>query len=1101
MTVIFFKIGYIREIIHTLLIICISQATTFAQPVSFDHYTVKDGLSQSEIICIFQDSEGFIWFGTQNGLNKFNGYSFDKYFRDPTEINSLSNSWIFSIAEDSEGNLLLGTKGGLNCFNKKEGRFTHIEHKTPGSIIGDNFVYGIAADDSCIYVNTPPELTIINSKSGSVRAFRNDFPYSGELYDRGSPLLRSKTGILWIGTHNGLFSFNPGTEKFTAFRHDEKNEASITHDHITALFEDSEGKILAGTEHGLTIIDPGSGKILRFVNDKNDPEGFNHNFIRSVCKDHNGVIWVGTEGGGLNKMILNEQTGISKIQHFRSGTELRYSLSHDIIYSLYEDDSYNLWIGTISGINKTDLKKKNITYYKRSDNPDFFDIPDNIIASVYKDETGKIWIGSWGKGLFILDRASRNIIQYRSEFPGKYNIPGNYVHVIFKDSRSRIWIGTRNGVAVYNSLNATFIPAHEYFSTPDFNCFGNTRVYCIMEDSNGKIWVGTGNGIRILDVVHKEVTVLKAESEEPFSICSNLVYSILEDNDNEVWIATSEGLNRYITGEKRMISYLSSYDNPNAVCDNFTISLHRDDNMDIWIGTVSGLNKFRKDDSLFYYYSVKDGLPGNVIYDIIDDNDNNLWFSTGSGLAFFNPENESEGFLILDELRGLEFNLKAVYRGNDGEMFFGGIDGLVSFYPDSLGKNSFVPPVRITSIEKERDGIRQKMNVYNDEIVLSYKDYSFIIEFAALDYTHPQKNRYAYKMKGISERWIDLGTQRSVHFTNLPPGKYIFTVKGTNNDGIWNEEGTTIRIRINPPWWRSRYAYIIYVLLLLLLIMMIIRIRERNLIREKRILEQKVKERTAEIELQKTKVEESERNLKELNATKDKFFSILAHDLKNPFANLYSLSEAIIRSYDDLDEKEKIQALENIHKSSEFIFGLMENLLMWANFQRGVIEFVPEIFNLSRIIEININLFKLHADNKGVNISSSTDDNIEAFGDREMINTVLRNLINNAVKFTGKGGSVNVDVENKISNLEIRVKDEGVGISEEDLKKLFRIDVKYKSKGTAGETGTGLGLVICKEFVEKNGGIIWCESKAGAGTTFFVQIPAGQGGMREEKGG
>ena len=552
-------------------------------------------------------------------------------------------------------------------------------------------------------------------------------------------------------------------------------------------------------------------------------------------------------------------------------------------------------------------------------------------------------------------------------------------------------------------------------------------------------------------------------------------------------------------------------------------------------------------------------------------------------------------------------------------MFFGGIDGLVSFYPDSLAENKYIPPVRITSFEKEREGLRKKINVYSDKIILSHKDYAFSIEFSSLDYTYPERNRFVYRMEGISDRWIELGNRRNVHFTNLPSGNYTFKVKGSNNDGIWNEQETSIKIQINPPLWKSKYAIIFYIILVNLLILMIIKLREKNLVREKRILELRVKERTAEIAYQKAKVEESEEklssvirslddlvfvldgngvfrefynpgkrethyrhpdlyidkyfgdaglpesvtaqlsiifneikkaddvsdfdyylgpeedrywynakvspklnkkgeltgfvivsrdiserkhaeqlmvqqkeDLKALNATKDKFFSILAHDLKNPFAHLFSISETIIRSYKELEEEEKILALENIHKAARFIYGLMENLLTWANVQRGTLEFTPEIFNLSHIIRMNVNLFRMPAESKGIHLNANIEESLMAFGDKEMINTVIRNLINNAVKFTSGGGSVNVEAEIKGNIVEIRIKDSGIGMTEEDIHKLFRIDVKFKSKGTAGETGTGLGLVLCREFVGKNRGTIRCESKLNEGTIFYVTIPAGK---------
>jgi signal transduction histidine kinase/ligand-binding sensor domain-containing protein len=1108
-----------------LLCFCLFYGINFiaAQSLNFDHYLVADGISQSEILNIHQDSEGYIWIGTQNGLNRFDGYTFEKYFYEPSDNHSISNNWIFDIAEDPDGDIWLGTKVGLNKFDKKTGWFTVVNHKYPDSIIPDNFVYGIVADSASVYINTPPVLTILNRKTGSLVAFNNNFDYDGVLYDVGCPIIRDSKGLIWIGSHHGLSCFDPRVKQFTNFIPDE---------HVTALYEDDRGNILAGTENGMLSYNRKSQQLTPCFSENNDPYNLRHTTIHSIIQDYTGATWIATEGAGINKIVFRKD-GSFGIDQFRSGAGIRNLISHDIVYALYEDNSYNLWIGTIAGVDKTDLKKKNIRYYRRSNDPGSVDLLDNVIASVYKDKSGNLWIGNWGKGLNILNRATGDVIHYSSDLQGKMHIPEDHVHVIFEDSESLTWIGTRDGVCIYEKNTGRFILVQDYFNTKEFNLFNNIRVYCMIEDSEGKIWIGTGNGIHILDKGTKRASSLKAGNEGPLNISSNLVYSLLEDKDRDIWIATSNGLDRYISGENRMCHYVNNPASTNTLIDNFTISLCEDYPGNIWIGTSSGVNIFNKKDSVFTYYSANDGLPSNIIYDIIEDAGKNMWLSTGSGIVMVNPEKEiSNNFRVIDELRGREFNLNAIFKSDDGELFFGGIDGLVSFYPDSIRDNDYIPPIRITSFEKESEGKKQKVNVYTDEIRLTSKEYSFTIEFSALDYTNPSRNRYSYQMQGISDKWIDVGNLRSIRFTNLPPRKYTFNVKGTNNDGVWNDTATSMKIRILPPWWRSIYAYISYLVLGTLLIILVIKRRERNLINEKRKLEMNVIERTAEIELQKEKLEQ-------LNAEKDKFFSILAHDLKNPFTNLYSMSELIAGSYEKLDEEEKVKMLQSINKSAELIYNLLENLLTWSKSQRGLIEYNPGTFNLTELVRVNINLHKVPAEAKGVFLKSDLKEDIQAYGDREMINTVLRNLINNAVKFTDKGSTVEVivsklhvskpdlgkqDVSMKFANkrdvskqtpgkqeaikqdvsgkdagkqdlgqqdkfIEIQVKDEGVGISPENLERLFRIDVKFKSKGTKGETGTGLGLILCRDFVEKNGGKIRVESKVGEGSSFIFTIP------------
>jgi ligand-binding sensor domain-containing protein/signal transduction histidine kinase len=1066
-----------------LLLILSGGRPITAQPNSFKHYSVREGVSQSEIKCIYQDSEGFIWFGTQNGLNRFDGYSFEKYFHDPKDSTSLSNNWIFSITEDRNGFLWLGTKGGLNRFDKKSGHFKVIRHLSPQSLIQDNFVYGVTSDDSCLYINTPPVLTILNLNTGTLRAYTNKFNYDGALYDIGYPIIIDTEGIIWIGSRNGLSCFDPKEKHFQNFLHDELDPNSISHDQITALYEDRSGHMLIGTMNGANIFDKKTKQFRQWFHESSGAFTISNNVIRSITESHDGSIWIGTEEGGLNRISVSDQGNIADCIQYRSLPENSNGISHDIVYSLYEDKSRNLWIGTLAGIDKLDLKRNKFNYYKKTDNPGSVDLLDNVIASIYKDDQGKLWIGNWNKGLNIYDRKTGQVIHYSSSFSGKTHIPGNNVHVIFKDSESRIWLGTRNGVSIFNSNTGYFIPFEDYFGLKVSDYFEDNRVYCIIEDSSGTIWIGTGNGIFLLNPEKKTTTIIHSGNNGTVNITNNLVYSLYEDKDRNIWIATSNGLNQYIPAENKIYHYLHNPALKYSLCDNFTISVCEDIHGNIWIGTTSGVNKFNKADTVFTYYSMKDGLPSNIVYDILKDNHHDLWFTTGNGLARLDVSTGIiQPFTLEEGVQGMEFNIKAVFKGEDGELFFGGMDGFISFYPDSLRGNDYIPPVKITSFEKENDGLRTNVNVYGKEMNLTYRDYSFTIEFSALDYSDPVKNQYAYQMEPLSDKWINIGNRRFVHFTNLPPGKYIFRIKGTNNDGVWNDTGTSIAINISPPWWKSRWAFIVSILVSAIAIIFFIKIRERKLIEEKKRLELKILERTEEIVRQKDKLDE-------LNSTKDKFFSILAHDLKSPFSSLYSMSELLSGGYDTLDEPDRRTGLLKINKLAELIFRLLENLLMWSRSQRGGIEFSPIPFNLSRLVEVNVNLHKLTAQEKGILLQNKVEGENLAFGDLEMINTVVRNLISNAVKFTPDNKAVTVEIIEDSGFFEVLVKDQGVGISPENMQKLFHIDVKYKTTGTAGETGTGLGLIICREFVEKNGGKIWCESRENFGTTFHFSIP------------
>jgi len=1074
------------------------------QQLQFSHYGVADGMSQSEILCLFQDSEGYIWVGTQNGLNKFDGYSFEHFFNDPADIHTISNNWIFDIAEDQDGMLWIGTKGGLNKYDKHTGRFSTVSlaHDRSGS--DSSFIYGLAVDESHMYINQSSTLSVLDLNTGAIKSYRNTFETGGALYDKGFPALKCRNGMIWIGSVNGLCHFNPEEQKFTYFHPGEAGTKSISNGHITSLLEDKKGNLWIGTEDGLNIYHPGSGQINQYRNEPNRPASLSHNYVQTMLQDHQGNIWIGTDGGGLNLCTGISPDGTLEFSHFRNQADNGNFIGHDIVLSLVEDRSQNLWIGTLAGLDKTDLKKKSITSYEKSNYPNSIDLLDNVIASVFVDEDHRLWVGTWGKGLSMVDRTANTSVHYLAESPGERHIPENHIHVIFKDSQSRIWLGTRSGVSIFHRPDQRFIPVEQYFDAPDFNHFRNIRVYCILETSDGRFWIGTGNGIYILDTETRETTIIRDDSDGPLTISRNLVYSLLEDSHGEIWIAASNGLDRYDPSTKLMTHYANDPGSANSLCDNYTISLCEDREGHIWIGTSVGISRFNKSDSSFTNFSTEDGLPSNIIYNIIEDDNGHLWFATGMGLAMLNPDPASDdAFMVVDELLGREFNIKAVHKSEQGELFFGTMDGLISFHPDSLTDNKFIPPVAITSFEKENNGIRQELNVYADEIDLSHKDYSFTIEFSALDYTNPSKNRYSYKMEGISDHWIEIGTRRFVPFTNLPQGRYAFHVRGTNNDGVWNQEGASIQITIHPPWWRSKYAYAGYALALIVLIILIIRLREQRLVREKKVLEEGIRERTTEIarknvflEEQKEEIETANEELlkqkdelNELNAMKDTFFSILAHDLKNPFSSLYSLSGSVLQNYQSMDKEEQMEALEKIGDSTKHIYNLLDNLLTWSQSQRGDLDYQPGEFLLSNLINTNINLHKVSAENKGVRINSGVSGELYAYGDREMISTVLRNLINNAVKYSHKGGVIEVNVSEKDDKLEVLVSDEGVGISRENAEKIFRIDAKVKSPGTQGEKGTGLGLILCKDFVEINKGQIWCESGEGSGSTFHFTIP------------
>jgi signal transduction histidine kinase/ligand-binding sensor domain-containing protein len=1054
-----------------------------AKQFFFTGYSISEGLSQSVITCIFQDSRGYIWLGTQNGLNKFNGYSFEIFTYKPDDSTSISNNWIYGVTEDRQGNLWIGTKGGLNKFDTQKKRFERISYTTPYFTDITQYVYDVKCDrNGKILINTPPVLTICDPVSMSFTHFILPLEYDGSVKDYNIPLLETTDGNIWIGSTRGLICYVTASDSFKVYRQHSYLPSGLTNNLINALYQDKTGALWIGTSQGLQRMD-GDGK--RFTNFSFPNELIQgSNFIRSILGDRYGNIWIATEGGGLLRM---EETGNGAPEVFTAG---KSGLNHNIILSLAIDYSENLWIGTLSGINKTDLKKQKFYLYRKSDSPYSIDLQGNVIASIYKDHNDRIWVGNWGQGLNIYDRKSGKTTHFSSRQKGLNYLPNDYVHIIFEDSAHNVWIGTRDGILVYRKQTNSFIRPEEYGLNPGLPDFKGLRIFRMMQGRSGDYWIATQDG---LFRKQKGLTMERYFSEAPtgYRISSNLVYSVLEYRQGLIWIATTEGLDRLDPRSAEITHFKKTKGKSNSLIDNYVTSLCEDHNGDIWIGTSSYVNKFSKKESVFTWYSTEQGLPGNLIYGILEDKSRGLWFTTGNGLCRFDSISGTfHAYTIEEGIQSPEFNFGATFLSHDGEVFFGGMNGFNSFYPDSLKNNPYYPPVAITTVFKMRKGIRENLEPgEKNRIILNYNDYSLTVEFAALEFTNPSRNRYMYRLEGNGNEWIDIGNRNFVAFSNLSPGDYMLRIKGCNNDGLWNEEGISLAIYVRPPWWKSNLTYIFCVVLILSLIWIIFKRREQHHFRDLQILEEKVRERTLQIEEQKAEILEKNAELKELNASKDKFFSIIGHDLRNPFNTIIGLTDLLLMDIQGTTPEKLQKSLQNIRGSSQQAHELLENLLLWARSHTGILAFRPEMVDLKKLVEESVSLVSAQAIRKNIVIHEDFIQEPMIHADVNMIRTVLRNLLTNSVKFTNQNGEVWVRLSVNNGFCTISVQDNGAGIPAEKIGTLFRIDTSHKTRGTDQEPGTGLGLILCKEFVERHGGRIEVDSQSGKGSEFRVVLP------------
>ena len=840
------------KLILPVLLVASSFCTQAQNEYKFSHYGVNQGLSQSVVNCLFQDSFGFIWVGTQDGLNRFNGYTFDRFINNPFDTTSLANNWIFCVSEDADKNIWVGTRSGLHRFDRETGRFERFQHAPDHTTdVYNDAIYGIAVDKAgMVYTNTPPLLNRFDPKTKKLVHFKNSIGYSAGTEDQIFPLKIDKKGRIWIATVDGVSCFNPEDQKFKNYQFNATDKNSLSNNFVTSIYEDKVGTIWIGTRLGLNRFNEASQRFTRFL----CSSATSGDFVRTMVNDPRGNLWVGTENNGLQKLSIKDDKAVVLDQFKGSPFLSPVNISHAIVLSLMVDKSNNLWVGTLNGADKTDLKAKKFKLYRKSESRNSVDLLDNVIASIYKDKEGKLWVGNWGKGLNIYDRKTGKVQHFSSTLSGDARIANDYVHVIYEHSPKEVWIGTRNGLYVYNGKR--FVPYKSFYGLANFTDFKDNRIYCIARDKQQNTWVGTRNGLYMLNLKSMRSTFYQASGKAEQRISDNLVYSVICDSRGLVWVGTNNGLDCFDPKTNSFKHFTRNVSSKNTLCSNFIVSLCEDSEGYIWIGTKSGVNRLSVKDSKFTYYSEENGFPSNVIYEMLMDKGQNLWFSTGRGLALLRKgETRFRTYTVEDGLQGIEFNLQARFLAKDGEMFFGGMEGFNSFYPDSLLDNKFVAPVVFTSFEKFSTKGSKSINPNSvSEIVLTDSDYALTLEFASLDFTNPDKNMYAYMLEPASDKWMELGTRRFVPLSSLSPGVYNFRVKGTNGDGVWNEQGTTIVIRVLPPWYRSTLAIIIYILLVSIGIYLVIKIRERNLRIQTETLEIKVAERTAEVEQQKTEI-------------------------------------------------------------------------------------------------------------------------------------------------------------------------------------------------------------------------------------------------------
>ncbi|MFO7923382.1 MAG: two-component regulator propeller domain-containing protein [Bacteroidales bacterium] len=825
------------------------------------NYSLEDGLSQISVNNIFQDSRGFLWIGTQDGLNRFDGYNFEIYRHQPSDPYSLSNSTIQSVIEDSDGNIWVGTEDGLNKFDRKKNIFEVYRHEpgNPASLSDNNIYYVYQDRAGKIWLKTEEGIDMFDPDTG---VFTHYSHYNDVFTFITGPnyfsIFEDSGGRLWVGSKDGLLFFDRTGEIFRRFHHEPDDPESLSNDKIRCIFETSNGYLLIGTANGLNVFDRTKEVFYHFYPEEAGGIPFRTNVINEIYEDSNGIVWIATDRGLFTFLPEN-----GRFDSF-GGSSLAMPFNDMEVLSVFEDLSHNLWIGTLGGLYMIDSKNKFTTYRIHDYMPE---APASamFIASVYEANEEELWLGTWGAGLFMLNRNTGEITHYsNSSVNDSRRISNDFVHVIFADSRGRIILGTRDGLDIFRGYRRGFVPLCPAADNSDCVVFNSNRIYSIFEDSAEVLWIAARYGLHSFS--NGKLTSYYHRPGDSTSISSSHVYDILECRDGIIWLATAEGLNSFDPETGEFLNYGKDPEMGRfSLSNNELTCLHEDSKGNLWIGTVAGFNRFFPATGSFMVFSEMEGLPNNLIYSILEDDNGFLWLSTNRGLARFDPANfEITAYDITDGLQSYEFNLGASFKSETGELFFGGVEGVNAFYPDSMQINKSVPPLAVTSFEiNSKEGTTIIAVEDRDEIILQPHENSFSIEFASLDFTRPGGNRYAYKMEGLHENWVYSGSRRIANFSSIPSGSYVFRIRGSNNDDIWNEEGISLKIIVLTPWYKSVYAYIFYTAVLLMFIYLIFLISTRQLrtanqiLRDKNLVSQEISRQKEELSLKNRNITDS----------------------------------------------------------------------------------------------------------------------------------------------------------------------------------------------------------------------------------------------------
>lgn len=1046
------------------------------QRLGFQHISIEQGLSNSAVESILKDSQGQMWFGTRNGLNRYDGNKITVFRNDIHNPNSISENLIYDIYEDKTKRMWIATNKGLDLFNREKEIFSHF---------------------------------LPSKEQVSIRTICPD-----------------EVGNLWLGTNAGLIHFDVKNKKFVPVQLPKGAEKLITA-RINKVTQDIGGNLWVGTEQGLYRLNLKKSESVLFNIDKDNPNALHGNKVHEIFQDSKGNMWIGMGAGGL--ALYNTEKNTFKT-YLSSSSSSQINLAHNDVDCITEDGSGLLWIGTENGgLSIFDAVKKEFTNY-RPDRLDPNSLSHDSIHSIYKDPQGNVWIGTWAGGVNLYNPSALKFQLY-NKFPGSRSTG---IESIFCDSKGIIWLGAvgsslyrydpktraytyysnpnsarfdasiydikefnpdtlviatrRGGMAFFNKKTGVF--THFLSSRYDPTKIAGNELITVCVDQQKNVWCGGWNiGLSRFDRNRKKFTNYRHNPKDNSSLNSNQIYTILTDRYKNVWVGTEDGgLDLYDATKDNFIHHVSKSGNRHSIGSNTVFSLFEDSRNNFWVGTSNGLNLFDRKKKEFTSFSGKYGLPDDAINSIVEDLQGKLWLGTDRGLYCFDPLGRTvKQFYVKDGLQGNTFLHNSASRDFFGNIYFSGYKGLNIFDPSEIPYDKFVPPVILTglSIANKPVAVSAKDSLLTShisqlkELVLSHRQSVFTLDFAALSYSSPENNKYAYKMEGFDKDWNYVGSSHSASYTNLDPGIYTFSVIASNSDGVWNKTGASLKIRITPPFWETWWFRSLILISILYIAFILLSYRRRQ---ELRVME------------------ESKRN--ELQDLQLKFFTNISHEFRTPLSLIMGPLETLMGN-DTVDDMQYYHRM--MMRNAGRLMNLINELMDFSKIEAGVLKLQVAKHDLNAFVHQIAEDFRIHAAKRNIAFEVNAHLSDSAWFDQQIMEKIILNLISNALKYTNDGGNVTISVADKVgkfdphfqNTLMIRsgyqakdyflfiIKDSGIGISKESIDQLFE---RYYRISTA-HLGSGVGLAFVKSLTFLHKGKILVSSEKNKGTEIIIAIP------------